>query len=315
MTAAAGCRRTWFGRPSATQGDGSSSGTGASSRSTTAGTWTRAPAGTGWRPPTRGDLEFVPAMKRAAGGAAYAGPASGLREGQRPAPVPGDRPAQSLGVDGRGVDAGAAVRCRGAAPGRRPRRPAAATSGRMVPSAIPAAMSSRRSARNASSRSRKIAARSAAVAASAHSSRKARFGILSSAERPDVAVDQPQEPVEAGRHAVKPGHEPALGRVGQALQQRLLGPEVVGDEPAAVPGPLADARQRQRVHPLLDDQLGGGVEQRGLGLVAALLLGAAGGRHGHEATTYLSASQQVLCWRAVRPCFGTPVAWLYHQTV
>ena len=60
------------------------------------------------------------------------------------------------------------------------------------------------------------------------------------AERSDVAVDQPQEPVKAGWQAVKPGHEPALGGVGEALQERLLGPEVVGDEPAAVPGPLTE---------------------------------------------------------------------------
>ena len=72
--------------------------------------------------------------------------------------------------------------------------------------------------------------------------------------------------------------------VGEALQERLLGSEVVGGEPAAVPGPLADARQRQRVHPLLDDQFGGGVEQGGFGLIAALLLGAADGCHGHQAS-------------------------------
>src|SRR5262249_25955369 len=58
MTAAAGCRRTWSGRPNATQGDGSLSGTDESPRSATAGTWTPAHPGTGRHPPTPGALEF-----------------------------------------------------------------------------------------------------------------------------------------------------------------------------------------------------------------------------------------------------------------
>src|SRR6185437_9904626 len=102
-------------------------------------------------------------------------------------------------------------------------------------------------------------------------------------------------PVKAGRRAVEPGHEPRLGHAGQALEERLLGTEVVGDEPAAVGGPLSDARQGQRVHTFLHDKLGGGVEQRGLRLVAALLLGTAGSDHDLMITSYLSYRQQV-CW-------------------
>jgi hypothetical protein len=173
-----------------------------------------------------------------------------LRKGQRPAPVPGDRVAQSFGVDGRGIDkplqSDSAELCedgdRGLLGGDVRPDGAVGDSGSDVLAQVGA---------------------ECLVPFAEDPGQVCRRGRLGPkqqecpvrhpqlAERPDVAVDQAQEPVKAGWHAVEPGHEPALGRVGKALEERLLGPEVVGDEPAAVPGPLTDARQRQRVHPLL----------------------------------------------------------------
>jgi len=152
----------------------------------------------------------------------------------------------------------------------------------MVPSAIPARMSSRRAARNASSRSRKIGASSGAVAASARSSRKGPVQDARFRQGADVAAGQPQEAVQAGRQAGESRHEPGLGGPGEALEQCLLGAEVVRDDAAAVTGPFPDPGQRQRPDAVLYGQLGGGVEQGGLGLVPALLLGTACGGHGRS---------------------------------
>ncbi|VVJ16318.1 Uncharacterised protein [Amycolatopsis camponoti] len=68
---------------------------------------------------------------------------------------------------------------------------------------------------------------------------------------------------------------------------------MMSDQATAVPGAFTDARQRQRADALFDDEFGGGAQQRGFGLVAALLLGATGSGHGEDPTTYLPADQQV----------------------
>jgi hypothetical protein len=58
---------------------------------------------------------------------------------------------------------------------------------------------------------------------------------------------------------MKSRHESGLRGPGEALEQCLLGAELVRDDAAAVTGPFPDPGQRQRAHAMLDGQLGGGV--------------------------------------------------------
>ena len=76
-------------------------------------------------------------------------------------------------------------------------------------------------------------------------------------------------PVEPGwvHHA---GHEPDLRGARQRVDQRPLRPVLVGDDAAAVAGPLADGGQCERPDAALDDQLGRGVEEGPLGALASL---------------------------------------------
>ena len=62
-----------------------------------------------------------------------------------------------------------------------------------------------------------------------------------------------------GGRPSSPGTNPAWVARARRSRSACLDPKWWVTSPAAVPGPLADARQRQRAHPLFDDQFGGGV--------------------------------------------------------
>ena len=92
-----------------------------------------------------------------------------------------------------------------------------------------------------------------------------------------------QQPVEPGV-GQGVGHEAGLRGPGERVDQRLLGAEVVGHDPAAVAGAFPDPGQGERLHTAFDDQFRRGVQQGGAGLLAAFGLAAAGGAGDHGET-------------------------------